>query len=187
MTQSPPARPSLADIALNIAAFQAAWLALALSAANGEPHWGIMVAGIALALHLLRSPHWQPEATLAGLVTAAGVTVETALGMAGVLAPAAPFAWSPLPPLWLIALWAAFATTLNVGLRPLAGRPVLQAVAGGVLAPLAYGLGIEIGALVVPQPGPSKTLALAAIAATWAVTLPALMSIARRLDGWRPA
>ena len=50
-------------------------------------------------------------------------------------------------PLWMVALWAAFATTLNVSLRALRPHYLLAAVLAAMGAPLAYYAGARLGAL----------------------------------------
>ena len=49
---------------------------------------------------------------------------------------AAPLGWTP--PLWIMALWAAFAMTLTNSMRFLLRHPALPALFGLLLAPLAY-------------------------------------------------
>ena len=85
-----------------------------------------------------------------------------------------------LAPYWMVALWAIFATTLNVSLRWLRGRAVLAAALAAVGGPAAYYAGAQLGALKLVAPG----AALAAIGAGWAVIAPALLAAARRVDGY---
>ena len=44
----------------------------------------------------------------------------------------------PIAPFWMLALWIAFATTLNHSMRWLMHRPVVAAIGGAVFGPLAY-------------------------------------------------
>jgi hypothetical protein len=82
-------------------------------------------------------------------------------------------------PVGMVALWAVFATTLNVSLRVLHRHLLLASALAGLGAPLAYAAGARMGALewvhVVP--------AVALIAAGWAVLMPLLLQAARRFDG----
>ena len=52
--------------------------------------------------------------------------------------------WAPY---WMVALWGAFATTLNHSLRWLTRRPVFAALFGAVGGPIAYSAGVQLGAL----------------------------------------
>ena len=79
----------------------------------------------------------------------------------------------------MVALWAIFATTLNVSLRSLRPHRWLAALLGAIGGPVAYYAGARLGALEFGTPAP----ALAAIGIGWAILTPALLGTARRLDG----
>ncbi|MDX2289279.1 MAG: DUF2878 domain-containing protein [Hyphomicrobiaceae bacterium] len=177
-----PARPTTADILINLAGFQVAWLSLAVSAAAGASHWGILVALVAMAVHLARSPSSRPEVLLAVSAVVIGAAVETALAAATAVSPAASGPWPPFPPFWLLALWAVFATLLNVTLRPLCPHIVLQVCLGCLFVPLSYYAGDALGALTLLAP---VATSLGLVGLAWAFALPLLMALARRLDGWR--
>jgi hypothetical protein len=83
-------------------------------------------------------------------------------------------------PYWMVALWAIFATTLNVSARSLRPYPALAALLGAIGGPVAYYAGAQLGALEFAAAG----AALAAIAIGWAILTPALFSAARELDGY---
>jgi hypothetical protein len=82
----------------------------------------------------------------------------------------------------MVALWAAFATTLNVSLRPLHRRPGMAAMLGAVAAPLAYYAGGKLGAVEFVDLGK----AMLAIGAGWLVLTPAFVLLAAELDGYAP-
>jgi hypothetical protein len=83
-------------------------------------------------------------------------------------------------PLWMVALWVAFSTTLNVALRPLRTQYLLGAIIASVAAPIAYMAGASLGALQLVDAAP----ALLAIALAWAVGMPVMMRCAQRFDGF---
>ena len=86
--------------------------------------------------------------------------------------------WISYIPLWMIALWLAFASTLNVSMRWLQPKPVLAAILGGIFGPLAY-LGsakLEVIHLTAP------TYSLAWIALEWAIAMPLLFWIRRQFN-----
>ena len=82
-----------------------------------------------------------------------------------------------LPPPWMVALWANFATTLNLSLAGLQSRPWLTALLGLVGGPLAYWGGAKLGAMTFVAPLP----ALIALALGWAVLTPLLLALAATL------
>ena len=65
-------------------------------------------------------------------------------------------AWpAGVAPLWLIALWAAFAGPLMTTFDWLEGKPLMAAALGGIGGPFAYVAGESLGALTILEP---KTL-----------------------------
>jgi uncharacterized protein DUF2878 len=167
-------------MALNVVAFQAGWLACVLSAAYGSPAAGLAAAAAVVAWHATQAARPAQELKLVAMAVLIGVFWDSALVALGWLA-FAPYALlEKLAPYWILALWAMFATTLNVSLGWLRGRWLLAALLGALAGPLSYWAGAKLGAVVLLKPVP----ALAALAIGWAVILPALLALARRFDGF---
>lgn len=166
--------------ALNLALMQAGWFACVLGAAKDLPWLGTVVTVAIVSWHLSRAVRPAEELKLVALVTLAGGTFDTALTAAGWVAfPNGQFApW--LAPHWIFALWALFATGLNVSLAWLKGRWWLAAAIGAVASPLSYWAGVELGAATFVEP----PLMLGALALGWALILPAILRLARRYDGY---
>ena len=164
-------------LALNFVAFQAGWFACVLGAARGAPLLGPAVCALLLLAMLWASRRRRAFLLLllaGGLVGGAWDTLLSVLGL---------FRFdtahhAPLLPLWMLALWLIFASTCNSSLRWLQGRALLAAALAAVAAPLSYLAGQRLGALAMPQPA----LALGAQALGWALILPLLLHLARRLD-----
>ena len=167
---------------LNLVAFQAGWWALVLTAAQGRPEVGLGVVALLLAWHLGRVRPRGTEALLLGLAALIGFGFDSLLlvsgwvsfrggDLTGGLGP-------DLPPLWMTALWANFATTLNVSLASLQTRPGLAALLGLVGGPAAYWGGAELGAMSFLDPTPG----LIALALGWAILTPLLLTLARLLN-----
>jgi hypothetical protein len=83
----------------------------------------------------------------------------------------------------MIALWAVFATSLNLSMGFLKGRLWLAALVGGIGGPVSYLAGGRLGGLEMADPA----LALGVQALGWAVLLPLLSHLATQLDGTSPA
>lgn len=173
---------SLATVVVNALLFQAGWFATVLGAARGLPWLGVIAATAIVAWHLARAPRPRAELALLALAIAAGAAFETLLVQSGWLRFEAGIVVAGTAPVWMVALWANFATTLNVSLRLLRARLPLAALAGAIGAPVAYFSGARLGAIEIVATGP----ALAAIAAGWTVLTPLLFAAARRLDGYAP-
>jgi hypothetical protein len=162
----------------NLLAFQAGWWAVVLGAAAGQPGLGIGVVALLLAWHLARVRPFLKEAVLIGLAALVGLAFESLLQASGWVAYAGGGS-GLLAPLWMAALWANFAATLNVSLGPLQQRPWLAAALGAVGGPLAYWGGAGLGAMTFHY----LVAGLAALAVAWALLTPLLLALATRLDG----
>ena len=164
----------------NFLAFQVAWFANVLGAANGRPWLGPLVVLAVLGVHLRHMPDPRFSARIIAVVGLIGVTVDSILGYVGILvyrdSLVAPWACPP----WLITLWLALATTLGRSLSWLAGRPGLAAVLGGVFGPVSYYAGRELGALDF---GGHPVIGLMTLSVVWAMLFPLLVRIASPVGG----
>ncbi len=171
---------SAITIIINVLLFQLAWFAGVLGAARDQPWIGVVAAAIVVAWHLARAVRPQRELALIGLALLLGAGFETLLVHSGWLNYDSGIVVPGAAPVWMVALWANFASTLNVSLRALHGKPLIAALLGVIGAPVSYYAGGTLGALEFVAMGP----ALAAIAAGWLVLTPLLFAAARRLDGY---
>jgi hypothetical protein len=158
-------------IVVNIFAYQCAWFACVLAAAAQRPVLGVTVAAAVVLWHLYTATTPWRELRLVAIAIVAGAIFESLLVASG---------WVRMQPVLMVALWAAFATTLNVSLRALRPHYAWSAALAAVGAPLAYYSGSRLGALHWVD----ETSALLAIAIGWAVLLPLLMKSAQRFDGF---
>jgi hypothetical protein len=76
-------------------------------------------------------------------------------------------------------MWMLFATTLNVSMRWLRGKPWVAAAFGLFGGPTTYLAGQKLGGIVLVNP----TAAYLALAIGWAIIMPVLMSLSENLDG----
>lgn len=169
--------PRPAFLALNIAAYQAGWLACVLSAAGGRPGWGVFAAVGLLGLHLAQSDRPARDVRIAGAFVLVGLAVDSALGALGVFRFAAPVAPHWMAPPWLLAIWGLFAITMHASLSWLHGRPGLAVLLGAVAGPLAYWAGARLGGVTL---GLSLPTSLAVLAAVWGLVLPVLVWLSHR-------
>jgi hypothetical protein len=163
---------------LNIALYQAAWLACIVGAARGWPWAGPFAAAAVVGWQAAIAVRPSAELVLVAAAVLVGAVFDSTFAALGwiVYAPAA--AASFAAPWWILAMWAAFATTLTVSLRWLQSRLRLAAVFAAVAGPCAYWAGARLGAIELREP----VAAMALLAAGWAVILPALLALASRLD-----
>ena len=174
---STPSKPGTPLVLLNIAVFQVGWFSCVLGAARGRPWLGLAVVAIIVAGWLASAPRPSALLQLTVLTALVGYSWDSWLTVSGLIGyQAGPL--SPLAPLWILALWLLLATTLHVSLRWLQFKLPLAAVLGALSAPLAYVGAARLGALTLVRFQP----ALWALALGWALLLPLLLLLARRLN-----
>lgn len=170
----------VATVLTNVVLFQAGWFACVLGAANRAPWIGLAAVAAIAAWHVLRARAPRREIGFLLLAMLVGALFETLLAQTGWLRYEAGVWIAGTAPAWMVALWANFATTINVSLRLLRGRLALAALLGAIGAPVAYFGGSRLGAIELTEAVP----ALVAIGAGWLLLTPLLFLAARRLDGY---
>jgi hypothetical protein len=168
---------------INIVAFQVGWFSCVLGAANGLPWVGPVVVMAVMGLHLARVQRPAQELKLIAIAAAFGLIADSLLLASGWLYyPSG--SWIPgLAPYWIVAMWALFATTLNVSMRWLRTSLPLAMAFGAVGGPLSYAAGARLGGLEWVAP----TWALGALAVIWAIAMPMMVLLSSRYDGVRSA
>lgn len=166
--------------AINFILFQIAWLACVIGAAKGMPLLGVAVTFAVLAWHLHKANNAKPELLLMLAALAIGSCLDQFMLSMQVVA-YQEHGWSAsLVPVWIMALWLAFATTLNVSLAWMQGHYFICMLFGAAGGPLAY-LGAEkIGA--VSLHGNATYIALSI---SWAGVTPLLVYLAAHLNGFK--
>lgn len=158
----------------NFVAYQLAWFAVLISAARGQAWAGTALALLLAAVHLaLRREARELRVIVVALLL--GLVIDSTLAFTGQVRFAD--AWPRnFAPYWMLALWIAFATTLNHSLSWLMSRPFAAAIAGAIGGPLAYLAGGKIGALTMAVPAAAMPL----IALLWAPAMLVLSSVVMR-------
>ena len=164
----------------NVVLYQIGWFACVLGAAYGLPWIGVLTAAVIIGWHLSRAAQPKQELALIAAAVLLGALFDTFLVQAGWIRFDSGVLIEGTTAYWMIALWAIFATTLNVSLRSLRPHPWLSALLGAGGGPLAYYAGVRLGALEFATTGS----ALTAIAVGWAILSTVLFGAAGRLDGY---
>ncbi len=166
---------------INFILFQLAWFSCVIGAAKGMPWLGVVVTLATVIWHLTQAKAIKPEAMLILSALAIGASYDQIL-LSLNLVTYVHHGWDvAFAPVWILALWVAFSTILNVSLRWMRGKHLIAIAFGAIGGPLAY-LGAEkLGAVTLY--GASSYIALSV---GWAIITPLLLLISIRLDGFKP-
>lgn len=165
---------------INFVMFQIGWFACVAGGATPY-HWlGSLAVFLIVIYHLYHARPRSAELTLIVLALLLGLIWENILAASGQLIYQhgifAPFA----APHWIIAMWALFATTMNVSMRWLKGRWLIGGLLGAIGGPLAFYAGMKLNAVAIPALGPT----LLVLGAAWALFMVLLMALSNRFDGY---
>lgn len=163
----------------NAIGYQLVWFAAVWGAATGY-WWLAPLALIPFAAWYLSRPDGRIDAWLMPVAVLLGIVLDSALAASDLVAYASAVPSPHAAPVWIIAIWAAFALTLRHSFRFLHGRPVLAAALGAIGAPLAF-LGAAHGWHAVAFPR-GTAAAMIALGIGWFVALPALIALAQHFE-----
>lgn len=164
-------------IILNFISFQLLWWACVLASKYHLSFWVFVLVGVYTLAHLMwvESPKHGLPLVLSALI---GILLDQ-LGYR--------WGWVSFPysdptsaylPLWMMALWLAFATTINVSMRWMQGKPWLAAFLGALFGPLAYWGAASLGVVFLSH-GLSSMLW---ISLEWAIAMPLLLWLRGRYN-----
>lgn len=161
--------------------YQLVWLAAITGAGRGIAWPGLAAAALFLGWQLASRHPRRNVLAMMGLGFVLGCVVDGALSASGAVEFSAAD-WT-LPgggaPLWILALWACFAVTIEHGMSFLLSRPWLGMVFGAIGGPVAY-LGAERGWQAVHFLDP-RWQPLLGLAVGWALAVPLMTLAARQL------
>ncbi len=173
------------SVVINFTLYQAGWFVCVLGAANQQPWLGVVAMLIIVAWHLKQAIQPIQELALSLVAVVIGGTFDQ-LMLNQQLVQYQAHGWSELlVPVWMLALWAEFATLLNVSLRWMRGRWLLAVLFGAIGGPLAYMAAELLGAVTL------NTMSFGGVPATyltlsigWAILTPMLLMLSQQLDGF---
>lgn len=161
----------------NMLGNQLVWLCAVAGAARGWQWPALLAATLYVGSQLLVSAQPKVDLRLLALALACAWLVDGSAAASGTVHyAAAPLGWAPPP--WILALWIAFAATINVSMAFLQRHILLPILFGLLLAPLAYlSASRAFGAVELRHPGWHGLLILGI---GWSIALPILCNAARR-------
>jgi len=162
---------------LNFALFQVSWFACVVGAANSQPWLGVIVTIMVLAWHLYQTNQAHRELKVLLSTMLIGALLDQSL-LSLHLIDYQHHGWhTSIVPVWILALWLAFATTLNTSLAWMHKRYWISFIFGMLGGPLAYMAAEKLGAVTI-----TSQLAYVALAVGWAMITPLLLLIAHHIN-----
>ena len=149
----------------NIVGVNVGWWACVLGAARGNEWIGPAVVIGHLAVHLGLSRNRTDIGRFLTVAAVVGFCIDSFLGYKGALIHLS--GW--LSPIWMVALWPNFATSLTTSLVFLKERLILASALGTMAGPVAYAGGAALGALRVTSGG------WLWVAVAWTIAMPLLV------------
>lgn len=170
------------NIIINFILFQITWFACVLGAAQQLPWLGVLLVLAAVAWHLHIATEKLVELKLLLCALLIGGLFDQMMLNSHLISYES-HGWSGnIVPVWILALWLGFTTTLNVSLRWIRGKWFVAVIFGLVGGPLAYMGAVKLGAVTLNQM-PQTYLALAI---GWSLLTPLLVKLAIYFDGFKP-
>lgn len=164
---------------INFILFQLAWFSCVIGAGKGMPWLGAIVTMLVLIWHLYQAKTVKAELLLMLYALLIGATYDQSMLSLGYISYISNGWSNAIVPVWILALWLAFTSTLNVSLRWMRNKHSIAVFFGAVGGPMAY-LGAEkLGAVILH--GASSYIALSI---GWAVITPVLLLISSHFDGF---
>lgn len=161
----------------NVIGNQLVWLCAVIGAGHGLRWPALLAAAVYVGSQLAMSPQPGVELRLLGVALLCGLLVDGVAAGSGWVQYAAGNDPAWLAPVWILALWAAFAMTLTVSFAALQRHLRIAALVGLLLAPLAY-LSAARGWASVSFSEP-RWHGIVLLGVGWSMALPLLAACAR--------
>lgn len=159
-------------LVVNFIGFQCFWWACILL-----QNQALLICLVLLTLHLLF--HRQPAIELQSISVIAGIGffVDSSLTHFGLFHFTTPL-FNNGPPVWLLALWFGFATTVTTCCKLITKRWHAMAI-GALFAPVSYLASIKLGAASILLPVAQVWITLMFV---WLWLMPLLLSVANKIQ-----
>jgi hypothetical protein len=164
---------------INFILFQVAWFSCVIGAGKGMPWFGVAVTTVVLLWHFYQAKNIKSELLLMLNALLIGASFDQAMLTFGFI-DYMNNGWSKaLVPVWILALWLAFTSTLNVSLHWMRGKQIIAIAFGAIGGPMAYLVAERLGAVMLHGAQSYIPLSIG-----WAIITPILLAISSKFDGF---
>jgi len=161
-------------ILINALLFQALWLAAVIGSAHSVLWPSLLLTVMLLCWQLPMSRRHPTDLRVLTAAIIMGLIIDSAWVQLGFLEFTDQRPLPSLSPLWIIALWAGLALTINHSMLWLKNHPLLPPLMGLISAPLSYYAGQRLGAVTYLI---DPLLFSACLGVTWAIALSILVRL----------
>lgn len=166
----------------NVGLFKIGWLSCVYGAASGFALEGCLVALVIVAISLKQAENRHAEVLTLGLITLVGLVWESFVSSQQLMIYAtqseSQHGGLVLAPIWLVVMWALFATTINQSMGWLKDKLIVAAILGAIFGPMAFIAGEKLGAVTFVN----ESAAMALLALGWAILMPLVCLIAKSIE-----
>ncbi len=164
------------SIALNAGLFYTVWITAVLGSAQ-LMIWPVLLScGLLLAWQLHPSRRHPTDLRVLFAALILGLLADSLWLSTGLLAYTDQRPIAAISPLWIIALWAAFALTINHSFYWLKNNPYMPFLSGGIGGPLSYYAGVRFGAVEYLE---GTALVSICLAIGWTIAILILVRVSR--------
>ena len=164
----------------NILGFQICWWICVLFSTTNYSYIGAIVMSLYIMIHLLYiSDHYKKEFKLILITGFIGTIFDSLFIGFNIFSYSSTFSVIPLiVPLWITAMWAGFATTLNHSLYWINKNYYIAFLMGFIFGPISYLTGESFKAI---QFNMETVNSLAILAFSWGIAIPLVVYINHRI------
>jgi len=164
---------------INFILFQLGWFISVWGAANQKLPLSMMVVALILLVHIMQASQKKEAAMLLFIIMLLGSIFDQLLLITNLITYQNQF-FDTLVPVWIVAMWGLFATTLNLSLSWLKSNRVLAVLFGFIGGPVAYFAAEQLNAVQL-----TNQFSIYALALGWAILTPVCLLIAGKWNGFR--
>ena len=167
------------SILINAGLFYLVWITAVVGSAQLMVWPVLLSCGILLAWQLHPARRHPTDFKVLAVALILGLLADSLWIGTGLLEYTDQRPFATISPLWIIALWAGFALTINHSLQFLKNHPVLPIISGVIGGPMSYYAGVRFGAVEYLA---GTMLVSTCLAVSWTIAILILVRVSRTVQ-----